>query len=352
MADQQSPTMGMTLGERIAHVGGRENAQGYIEFGSPMVVDALIQHVLRDLTTSTPQGAFQARYRIPGGKWSSWGAVTCGVKGHEQELRYLETEAKILPSGNAGELPIELKGVAEAARDGGGAWRSCSGCHELNEGHDTGPMSKVFGCALGGGCRECGGIGAVWDTTDYAAMGDAMDASMAQSQPSGNAGELDQVVDRQIAAAYQAGMDGDEFDVLAAKRKIGRAAQAQPPVSQPTLNGTSIAGDTIRNVPGFEQIGAALEAAITTSGQQPHTWNTFDAMVWAWQASLAQQASGQDKVDAERYRHVRRRIGAERTNGGKGPVSYYLLMRTPASDALAAETDAAIDADRAAIKEQ
>lgn len=125
----------------------------------------------------------------------------------------------------------------------------------------------------------------------------AKDAS-ANPQPSGNAGVLDQVVDRQIAAAYQAGMDGDEFDVLAAKRKIGRAAQAQPPVSQPTLNGTSIAGDTIRNVPGFEQIGAALEAAITTSGQQPHTWNTFDAMVWAWQAALAQQASGQDRVHA------------------------------------------------------
>lgn len=54
------------------------------------------------------------------------------------------------------------------------------------------------------------------------------------SEPSGNAGELQHVVDRQIAAAYQAGMDGDEFDVLATKRAISRAAQAQPPVSQPT----------------------------------------------------------------------------------------------------------------------
>lgn len=93
-----SPTRGMNLGQRIAHVGGRENAQGYIEFGSPMAVDALIQQVLRDLTASTPQGAFQARYRVPGGEWSSWGAVTCGVKGHEQELRYLATEAQPQPS--------------------------------------------------------------------------------------------------------------------------------------------------------------------------------------------------------------------------------------------------------------
>ncbi|AZV94459.1 hypothetical protein NJI34_20985 [Pseudomonas sp. S 311-6] len=105
-----SPTRGMNLGQRIAHVGGRENAQGYIEFGSPMAVDALIQQILRDMTVSTPQGAFQARYRAPGGEWSSWGAVTCGVKGYEQELRYLETEAQPQTSGNAqdaGELPDE-----------------------------------------------------------------------------------------------------------------------------------------------------------------------------------------------------------------------------------------------------
>ena len=42
------PTHGMNLGQLISHVGGRENAQGYVEFGSPMAVHALIQHVLRD----------------------------------------------------------------------------------------------------------------------------------------------------------------------------------------------------------------------------------------------------------------------------------------------------------------
>nr|WP_321266732.1 hypothetical protein [Alcaligenes faecalis] len=43
-----SPTAGMGLGARIAHVGGRINAQGYVEFGSEMAVGALIEHVLRD----------------------------------------------------------------------------------------------------------------------------------------------------------------------------------------------------------------------------------------------------------------------------------------------------------------
>ncbi|MFY2608949.1 hypothetical protein [Achromobacter ruhlandii] len=89
--DERSATHGMTLGERIAHVGGRTNAQGYVEFGSPMAVNALIQHVLRDIdcTRQDDDGAYQARYRVPGGQWSSWGHVVCGVKGHEQELRYI-----------------------------------------------------------------------------------------------------------------------------------------------------------------------------------------------------------------------------------------------------------------------
>ncbi|WP_241128730.1 DUF551 domain-containing protein [Achromobacter xylosoxidans] len=98
--DERSATHGMTLGERIAHVGGRTNAQGYIEFGSPMAVNALIQHVLRDIdcTRQEDDGAYQARYRLPSGQWSTWGHVVCGVKGHEQELRYLPGERRPAPA--------------------------------------------------------------------------------------------------------------------------------------------------------------------------------------------------------------------------------------------------------------
>jgi len=53
----ESSTAGMTLGERIAHVGGRTNAAGYIEFGSVMAVNALIQQVLRDARVASPQSA-------------------------------------------------------------------------------------------------------------------------------------------------------------------------------------------------------------------------------------------------------------------------------------------------------
>lgn len=61
--------------------------------------------------------------------------------------------------------------VGEAMEDGG-FWRSCSGCHETSDGYPIGQaiQSAALKCDLGGGCRECGGIGAIWDDTDYADM--------------------------------------------------------------------------------------------------------------------------------------------------------------------------------------
>lgn len=61
--------------------------------------------------------------------------------------------------------------VGEAMEDGG-FWRSCSGCHETSDGYPTGPYTHSAGlkCDLGGGCHECGGIGAIWDNADYADM--------------------------------------------------------------------------------------------------------------------------------------------------------------------------------------
>ncbi len=84
------------------------------------------------------------------------------------------------PVSGADGLPIELRGISEAVGNGDGFWRSCSGCHESNEGMATGPFSKTFKCHLGVGCSECGGIGAIWDTTDYDAMADFMAAEYQQ----------------------------------------------------------------------------------------------------------------------------------------------------------------------------
>ncbi|MDQ7981922.1 hypothetical protein QYH69_32380 [Paraburkholderia sp. SARCC-3016] len=76
------------------------------------------------------------------------------------------------------EMPIELHGVREVLESAEGFWRACSGCYESEDGHPVGhyPHSHIFGCDLGSGCSECGGIGAVWDDTDYDAMAAAGDA--------------------------------------------------------------------------------------------------------------------------------------------------------------------------------
>lgn len=104
-------------------------------------------------------------------------------------------------------VALELRGVAETLENGDGFWRPCSGCHELNEGYDTGPYSEALKCHLGGGCSECGGIGAVWDATDYEAMVAAPTGS-----ESGDAAVL-QGVDGLLREAY-AHWDADrEFKV-------------------------------------------------------------------------------------------------------------------------------------------
>ena len=51
-AQEPSPTAGMSIAQRILHVGGRNNAAGYVEFGSTQAVEALVKHVLRDLQPS------------------------------------------------------------------------------------------------------------------------------------------------------------------------------------------------------------------------------------------------------------------------------------------------------------
>ncbi|MCZ7938476.1 hypothetical protein [Agrobacterium salinitolerans] len=88
---------------------------------------------------------------------------------------------------------LELNGVPDALAYGKGVWRTCTGCHESNEGYPTGPFSDTLKCHLGGGCFECGSIGAVWDTTDYEDMGNYIALSaqvqdVAERQPRVEAG--------------------------------------------------------------------------------------------------------------------------------------------------------------------
>lgn len=59
---------------------------------------------------------------------------------------------------------------------GDGEWRSCTGCHDTEDGHPTARYlhSKVLGCEVGSGCHECGGLGVAWqDFSQYEITSDA-----------------------------------------------------------------------------------------------------------------------------------------------------------------------------------
>jgi hypothetical protein len=64
--------------------------------------------------------------------------------------------------------------IAEIIEEGDGFWLPCSGCQESSDGYVSVkdyPYSPTFRCQPGSGCGECGGIGVIWNDTDYSDYG-------------------------------------------------------------------------------------------------------------------------------------------------------------------------------------
>ncbi len=126
------------------------------------------------------------------GKWVD--GYICAVESQNfvEDARFIAFTRAWVPAAAAAIRELEAErdavwptaeDVAEASEDGKGFWKSCSGCHETNEGVPTGPLHPVLKCYVGVGCAECGGIGAIWDTTDYADMGDWLAKQMDAPAP-------------------------------------------------------------------------------------------------------------------------------------------------------------------------
>lgn len=103
--------------------------------------------------------------------------------------------------------PVELDGIPEALAEARGFWRSCSGCYETEDGHPVGSyaFSTVMECPIGVGCSECGGLGAIWDATDYGTC----DVDDEGAHPDDTA--VDQfaaAMKAKLAAAREKGRDG------------------------------------------------------------------------------------------------------------------------------------------------
>ncbi|QTS88286.1 hypothetical protein JLK41_09035 [Ectopseudomonas khazarica] len=125
--------------------------------------------------------------------------------------------------------PAELEGVSEVLAEGHGFWRSCSGCHETEDGHPVGSYaySSVLQCSLGSGCSECGGLGATWDNTDYGRI------------------------------AHEEGLN-DEFDEGAARCSACACGRTDPHAQ--TLACIKAAGDALRSSGSIRSMLESLDA--------------------------------------------------------------------------------------------
>lgn len=160
------------LAERSHAKIDRPMAIGCVRFGVGIKASTVLDAAARHYDFVTNEKREQDRIEL--GKLKTDNFLQYGAPTDlEAYTAWLEKVSSPTPA-----TPIELGVVADILAEGNGCWVTCSGCHESYDGAPTGPYSQVMKCTLGVGCRECGGIGAIWDTTNYAEMGDAMAAAM------------------------------------------------------------------------------------------------------------------------------------------------------------------------------
>ncbi|MEJ8403837.1 hypothetical protein WKI27_00570 [Brevundimonas vesicularis] len=95
--------------------------------------------------------------------------------------RKLAVQSSPAPAADGVVEQYHARQIAEVMDEGDGFWKPCSGCQEGIDGYVSQtdyPFNRVFRCQPGGGCSECGGLGVLWDDTDYEAMTKAMLADM------------------------------------------------------------------------------------------------------------------------------------------------------------------------------
>lgn len=204
------------------------------------------------------------------------------------------------------------QGVQDRVAEGEGFWKSCSGCYETEDGQNVHGYSHstVFGCDLGSGCSECGGIGAVWDTTDYSKMADEMHAEMVAGDAAGSELDLNDPLASEIMGATRLHTHDHEMaynitrEVLAAIRTQPQTAFRTPAASE-SLSDRLLDGLTA-TVEGLQR-ELAEEAEAHKFCQE--SWNTVATNLLKCQKerdqalALVENAATRD-VLAERRRQI------------------------------------------------
>jgi hypothetical protein len=154
-------------------------------------------------------GAVELEQANSRGAHRGWGVVcrntinlggTCAIEQIPSASREAATErwnrrAAASAQATATPVPTEFVGVEDQIKRGNGAWRPCTGCYDTEDGHPTQRYadSHYLQCALGNGCSECGGLGAVWE--DFSGYEEVLSATppsndSASAQATGQAVDL------------------------------------------------------------------------------------------------------------------------------------------------------------------
>lgn len=95
----------------------------------------------------------------------------------ENETKHHTTTAKLAGYSAEPDFAASIKSTCSEEFSNGAAcgWMPCTGCYDTEDGHPTAHYrhSRVFGCDVGSGCSECGGLGVVfqyWSPEDLEDM--------------------------------------------------------------------------------------------------------------------------------------------------------------------------------------
>jgi hypothetical protein len=123
---EKSPTFGMNLGQRIAHVGGRVTESLTVEFGSAMAVNALIHHVLRDV----PQPQLSGPRSDAHAAWENYFSPEYSSQAHGKSKAVATSLKNIVRQLDDHAVDVFAaamkRKLAAARKKGRGGWQNCS----------------------------------------------------------------------------------------------------------------------------------------------------------------------------------------------------------------------------------
>lgn len=192
--------------------------------------------------------------------------------------------------------PIDAERIREVIKEGSAngsaaGWRSCTGCHETNEGAETGhyPYSKAFGCYVGAGCSECGGIGVIWEHWSKEALDD-----MARDLALPRAGVSEEMVDAAWNKGKHLRMTGRPSDF----RQVLEAAFTSPVVA-PAIPSAQFLPTEDGEFNGNELTPEDIAAALSSQHVEavPVAWS----LVWGERYGINAETTFKTEEQAQSY---------------------------------------------------